>query len=98
MDLGEKLLPDGLDASGDAGLRLGEELYCAELEGAEHTPAVRAGGENDDGRRPLLHEPPEEREAVHIRHLKIEGYHVGQKAECFCNGIDAVGGAADDLD
>ncbi len=94
-DFREQVVPNLLEARGDAPARLGDEVDRAELEGFEDVPVARPRGDHDHRRRPRDHDPPEEREAVHRRHLEVEGDHVRPVPEHLLDSVLAVDGRRD---
>jgi hypothetical protein len=97
-DLGEQVVLDGAQVGADVAAGLGDEVHGAELERAEHVVAFAVARDDDDRQRALAHQQAEEREAVHLRHLEVEGDDVGHEVEGLAQGLLAVARAADDLD
>ena len=78
-DLGDDLLGIVADALRDAEPRLGDEVDRAQLQRAQRHFGAALGqrGDHHHRHRPQAHQPLEEVDAVHARHLDVERDHVG---------------------
>ena len=87
----------GADAVGDAELRLGDEVDRAELERAQRDLGAALGQRRDHHHRhrPQPHQPGQEIEAVHARHLDVERDHVGREFADHLARDQRVAGRAD---
>ena len=97
-DLLQEVLLDRAQVGADVATGLGDEVHRAELERAEHVVTLAVARDDDHRQRALGHQQAQEGEAVHLRHLEVEGDDVRQQVEGLAQRLLAVRGAADDLD
>ena len=99
----------GTDFSGDAEPKFTNRLraarLCKNVDGAgfESLKSGTAGGNSegadyDDRHGAIVHQLPEERDAVHARHFNVEGEDVGLEGEDFVACDVRVRGGSDHLD
>jgi hypothetical protein len=97
-DLLLELLPDRRELVRHHRRRLHDEVERAELERLEDVGLRGASGDDEHRRRLPRHDEPEEREAVHLRHLEIERHEIGLLSDHEPQRLFAVAGLADDVD
>jgi hypothetical protein len=97
VHLADQLLLDRRQLRGRSQRGLGHEVDGAELEGSEHGVAAAAAAHHQNRGRALRHQQAEEGEAVHARHLEVEGDQVRAELERLAQRLLAVAGPARDL-
>jgi hypothetical protein len=97
VHLAQQLLLDGDELRRGMPGGLGDEVRRAELEGLEHVGIAAAAADHQHRGGTPGHQQPQVGEAVHARHLEIEGHHVGLELERLAQRLVAVARAADHL-
>ena len=77
QDLRDEVLLNLFQSRRDPTAGLGDEVERAELEGLEHATIAGPRGNGNHRRRKIHHQPAQEGEAVHDRHLQIERDGIG---------------------
>jgi hypothetical protein len=92
-------LGQGLGGAGRRG-GLAHAVDRAQLQRAQgHLgPGLGQAGDHDHRHRPQAHDLLEELDAVHVRHLDVEGDDVGVQGLDHAPGLERVAGGADHLD
>ncbi len=98
QDFADQVFLDLLEPRGDAPARLGDEVERPQLEGLEDAAVAGPRRHRDHRRRQIDHQPAEEGEAVHDRHLEVERDHVRPMLHHLLDAVLAVDGRGDDLD
>ena len=97
LDLGEYLFAEGRQGDRQILQRLGHEIHRAQFQRPEGDVGALAGqGRHHHHRhRPETHQLFQELDAVHPRHLDVEGQNVGREHLDLVAGDDRVDGGAD---
>ena len=100
LDLADQLLGHALEAEALGAGRLAHIVDRPQLEGADSGVGAGLGeaGNHHHRRRPQGHDLFQERQAVHLRHLDVEGDDVGTDGLDDLARFEGIGGGADDLD